>query len=139
MSEGKARSLPWSGAPTLPLSVVLWPIRKNSARLKKPARDKHSSLFGQIINYDCKKFSNVEKLCRIQKLCSSLFCPWGQSHKTFLAYYIYTIFSKQHFFIAMQQIFLMIIKWFSISNVKVNLCQISFMKLALVAYTMNIV
>ncbi len=46
--EGKARSLPYSGAPEF-----TWAI------LERLASDKHSSLFQKIVTYDRKKFYNL--------------------------------------------------------------------------------
>ncbi len=46
------RCYPWGMLPALPANI-------HYNRLQRPARDKHSSLLGSLINYSCKKFPKI--------------------------------------------------------------------------------
>ncbi len=52
--------LPESGKPETCFSQLGFGItRKHQTRLERPARDKHSSLFGSLVSQDQKKFNNM--------------------------------------------------------------------------------
>jgi hypothetical protein len=57
---GKARSLPYSGAPERYFTRVGSGLtHEHWTRLERPVKDKHSSLFQTFVNYVRKKFYNI--------------------------------------------------------------------------------
>ncbi len=66
MFVGKARSLPWSGAPEMCFTRIGSGLtQKHRTRLEKNASDKHSNLFQKSENYGHKKFYNIEPGCNV--------------------------------------------------------------------------
>ncbi len=60
MFEGKARSLPKSGAPERYLNQVRCSLTcKHYTGMERLARNKHSSFLQTFVNYTCKKFYNI--------------------------------------------------------------------------------
>ncbi len=67
---GKAKSLPWSGAPERYFILLSSSFtHKWDTWLKRPVRDKHSSLLQTFVNYGREKFSEID--------------TWGQCYKKF--------------------------------------------------------
>ncbi len=73
---------------------------KHKARMKRLVSEKCSGLLQTFVNYARKMFYNIG--------------PGSQSHKNIFGVNLFTLYHKLDLFKAMQQISLMLIKWFNL-------------------------
>jgi hypothetical protein len=93
----KARSLSYSGAPERFFNRVGSCFRnRHQTRLERLAMPKHYSLLQKYVNYDCKKFYNIETQVQCYKTFYHSNLPPFHGHTIILCYKTLSKYSKYH-------------------------------------------